>query len=174
MEDKYSAIARSLHWSIAALAILLIIAGLIVRFDLVEKPLRSQIAFLHIGFGLTVLVLMLWRLGVRLTHRPPPLPETLPARERALAHAGHIGLYVLMLIMPVFGVLFVQARDRVVSWFGLLDVPALIGKNDAVHDVFAFLHFWGGMALIALIVVHVGALVWHKRQGISLLPRMWG
>jgi len=168
----YGPSAQLLHWLIGLLVIGLIAAGLIMKFDLAPRPVRHFLAFLHIGFGITVLVLMVVRLAVRSTSPPPRLPAALPAPERRLAKAGHLVFYALLFAMPVFGILFVEARGAPLQWFGLLTLPALVGKNATIHHWFGFLHFWGGMALIAVIILHAVAVIRHHRHGVPVLRRM--
>jgi cytochrome b561 len=174
MEQKYSDAARVLHWLIAACVLTLVLLGLILKLDSAHDALRDRIDFVHISLGLTVLVLMVARLAVRLASPPPAPSAAIPPMEQRLALAGHRAFYVLLFAQPVFGIMFEQAHGSKLSWFGLWHLPQIIGKNSAVHDWFAFLHFWGGMALIALILLHVGAVIWHHRQGTPVLQRMWG
>jgi cytochrome b561 len=172
VEPRYRPIAQALHWLIAVSVIGLIIAGLIVHYNLIPKPGRVTLALLHISVGLTILGLMLLRLAYRLGRTPPRLPETIAPHERALAAAGHWSFYALILAMPVFGVLFVEGAGRPVTWFGLVRLPQFVGKSQAIHHDFAFLHFWGGIVLIVLLVVHVGAVIAHERRGQRVLIRM--
>ena len=172
MEPRYRPFAQALHWLIAISVIGLIIAGLIVHYNWIPKPGRLTLALLHISVGLTILVLMLVRLAYRLGRTPPQLPETIAPHERALAAAGHWSFYALIVAMPIFGVLFVEGAGRPVKWFGLFSLPQFVGKSRAIHHDFAFLHFWGGIALIVLLVVHVGAVIAHERRGQRILIRM--
>src|ERR1700712_4464337 len=110
MERSYVSAARLLHWLIAACVLGLLIAGLMLRYHLVPKPLRHVVTQLHVSFGLTVLALMVARVGVRFTNPPPQLPVAIPPMERRLAGLGHFGLYALLFAMPVFGIVFVQAQ----------------------------------------------------------------
>lgn len=174
MERRYVAAARLLHWLIGLCVLGLVLAGLVLRFDLAPKPVLHVVAFLHISVGLTVLALMVLRLVVRLGNPPPALPVAIPLQERRLSLAAHWAFYGLLFAMPVFGIVFVQAHGTPVSWFGVLTLKQVVATSKPVHARFAFLHFWGGMALIALILVHVGAVIRHHRRGVPLLRRMWG
>ncbi len=171
-EPRYSLTAQALHWIIAISVIGLIIAGLIVHYNLIPKPDRFPLALLHIGGGLTILALMVLRLLYRSRTAAPPLPDAIPRHEQILAALGHWSFYALLLAMPVFGVLFVEGAGHPVTWFGLFTLPRFVGKSAAIHHDFAFLHFWGGIALIALLAVHVGAVAVHHRRGHKVLHRM--
>jgi cytochrome b561 len=172
MEPRYRTTAQILHWLIALAVIGLIVAGLILKYDLAPKNLRPELRMLHISAGLTVLVLMIVRLVLRLINRPPPLPATVPARERIASTAAHWLFYAMVLAMPVFGVLFVQAYGHPVGWFGLVVLPQVVGKNTAIATLFYALHFYVGLGLLALIVLHVSAVIRHEKRGERLLIRM--
>ncbi len=174
MSDTYAKASRVLHWLIAVMVLGLVIAGLIAHYDMVAKPLKLVIVRLHISFGLTLLALMAARLGMRLWRRPPALPAAIPAAEQMAARLGHGAMYALLFAMPVVGVIFTQAHGRAVSWFGVFTLPALVVEDKPLRYLFAALHFWGGWVLLGLVALHIGALFWHRRQGIWLLPRMWG
>jgi len=174
MQDRYAPSLRALHWLIAALVLCLIVAGFVLKFDLVPDSLHHKLAFLHISVGLTVLVLMVARLVLRLRNPAPALPEAVPARERQVARLSQGAMYALMLAMPVVGVIFIEAHGHAVTWFGLLTLPALVGEHHTIGKAFATLHLLGGIALVVLIAAHLAALVVNKRRGIALLPRMWG
>jgi cytochrome b561 len=173
MEQTYRLAPRLLHWLIAAIVIPLILVGLVLHFDVAPKPMRHLLAWLHISFGLTVLVLMLARLALRLQHEPPALPAEILMIERRAAWVSHRLFYLLLFAMPVFGIVFEEARQRAINWFGLVTLPQFLALDKPLGHVFAGLHFWGGMALIALLVAHIGAVVHHHRQGIPILRRIW-
>lgn len=173
MPPTYVPAARILHWLIAGCVIGLVTAGLIMRFDLAPKPIDHVLSFLHIGFGITMLGLMALRLGIRLANPPPKLPVAIPAAQRAAARLNHVAFYLILFAMPVFGILFEQAHGKHVKWFGLVTLPTFIGKNDGAHTLFYALHFWVGLGLIALILLHALATWHHHRNGTPILRRMW-
>ena len=89
--DRYTRGAIAFHWLIAAAIIFNLWLG--IWHD--GLPREWQVMPVHKAIGITVLALSLARLAWRLTHRPPPLPRTAPAWERAAAHAAHWTLYAL-------------------------------------------------------------------------------
>ncbi|MDR6114474.1 MULTISPECIES: cytochrome b [unclassified Sphingomonas] len=165
---RYSHVAIAFHWAIAVLVVANLAIGL-----LHESLLPGTIP-LHKAIGLTVLALTVGRILWRLGHRPPPLPAEVPAWARGSAHALHMTLYALMIVMPVSGWAMGSGRDvpRPVSWFGLFNVPPLpIGKAAAGlgHEAHEIL----GWAMLALVAIHVAAALRHHyllRDG--LLARM--
>ncbi|MGC9270042.1 cytochrome b [Acidiphilium sp.] len=172
MEPRYRTSAQILHWLIALLVIGLLTVGLILRYDLIAKSSRPTVLMLHMSIGLTVFFLMLLRLGVRLVSPVPPLPASVTAPIRLVAGATQILFYILLLAMPVFGVIFVQAHGFKVPYFDLFTLPALVAKNQPLNHWFAFLHFWGGITLIVLLVLHVAGAIRHQLRGERVLLRM--
>ena len=100
---RYTHVAITLHWAIAALIFYNLASGLLGEY----LP-RGFFAF-HISSGLTILALTLARIGWRLTHKPPPL---LPMQrwERWLAHGVHFLIYAAMLFVPWTGWVMISAN----------------------------------------------------------------
>jgi cytochrome b561 len=160
--DRYSAVAIAFHWTIAALVVVNLAIGL-----LHDALPRGSIS-LHKSIGLTVLALTLARVAWRLTHRPPPLPAATPRWQRATAHGVHWALYALMILLPLSGWVMVSANatPRPLAWFGL-PVPLLPMSPD-IGPVLAARHAQLGWTMLALVVLHVGAALWHhliRRDG---------
>ena len=160
---RYSRGAMILHWLIA-----LLIIGNVLGAWLSEglpKPDRAAIMALHKSFGITILLLTLMRIGWRLSHKPPPLVETLAAWEAALAKVTHWLFYLLMLAIPLSGWAFVSAASggKPVSMFGLFDVPALpIGSDKPTAGMFQNIHSNLAFAIVGLFVLHVAGALKHQ------------
>lgn len=183
---RYDAVAMTLHWVIA-FAILGTFAGGLVMTNLAAgDPYRFTIYQLHKSFGLTILVLSLARLGWRLTHVAPALPEGTPAWQGVLARATHVLFYALIVIVPLSGWALVSSATRAVPtfWFGLFEVPHLPGLQGfadqrAVFTQVRDAHEILALAMIGLLVLHVAAALKHHyidRDDVlaRMLPRFGG
>jgi cytochrome b561 len=162
--SRYSSVAIGFHWIIGLLVILNI--ALVFIAEDMEGASRGQIMTAHKAIGISVLFLSLGRLFWRLGHRPPPLPGAIPAWQRALARANHILFYVLMIGIPLSGWMWMSAglkRDeRPISFFGLFDVPFLpVPRGEASGAFLSGAHETMGLAMIALILLHVAGVVKH-------------
>src|SRR5580704_18626785 len=96
---RYSAVAQSFHWIIAAL----IVTQFVLAYAADDLPLGAhKLALLarHKSFGMTILMLAILRLLWRLRNRPPELPAGMTHLERVLARISHAAFYVLLLAMP--------------------------------------------------------------------------
>lgn len=49
-----------------------------------------------------------------------------------MAHAMHWALYVLMFAQPLAGILMSQAAGYPASFFGLFELPVLLGKDPSL------------------------------------------
>src|ERR1043166_245005 len=94
--QSYGAVPKFLHWLTVALVIA---AWLLGTFgdELPRGAARSSGLFIHIFFGLGVLVVLVLRLLWRLIDRPPP-PEITPFGSwlEFLGRLTHVALYVLL------------------------------------------------------------------------------
>jgi cytochrome b561 len=164
----YHPLAKTLHWITALLVLGLIGLGL----WMVDLPisLTKLLAYgWHKWIGLVVLVLTVVRLLWRWRVPPPPLPDTMAAWHRRLAALSHGALLVLLLAMPVSGWLMSSAGGVTVYWFGLLQLPDLVPRDPLTFEVLRTLHHMLAWALIALLALHVLAVVHHdilRRDGI--------
>ncbi len=172
-EATYHPIAKGLHWVMALMILGLLGVGLIMK-DLPLSPEKLQLYAWHKWAGVSVFALVWLRLLWRLTHPAPPLPPTMPAVQRALAHAGHALLYGLMVVIPLSGWLMSSAKGVQTVWFGVWPIPDLIGKDKALGDTLAQVHGWLNTLLMAVLLTHVGAaLKHHFVDRDDILRRMW-
>jgi cytochrome b561 len=172
---RYTRVAAALHWTIAAL--LLVATGLALFRETFAAHAETMIT-LHKAVGLAILALALLRLGWRLGHRAPSLPDAIPRWERRLAGTVHFGLYGLMIAVPLAGWLFVSMApsSRPIDWRGGEGVPELpLGTDDSAAFVWHEAHELTGFAFIALIALHlVGALRHLLVSRSGLVDRMAG
>jgi cytochrome b561 len=111
--------------------------------------------------GVTVFFLLLVRIGWRVTHQPPALPEQMSKLQRLASHIGHALLYLLMLAIPISGWLMSSAKGYQTVWFGMLPIPDMLGKDKQLGDALAELHGALNGLLMLIVVVHVLAALKH-------------
>jgi len=169
---QYTAVAKTLHWLIAAL----IVTQFVLGWTADDLPIGlHKLALLakHKSFGMTVLMLAVIRVVWRFRHPPPALPDGMTPIERLLAKATHWAFYGLIFVMPVSGWMMSSAKNYSVSWFGLFTWPNLISQSD---DAFVFLqstHEILSWTLFGLAVLHIlAALKHHFWNKDTVLVRM--
>lgn len=172
-EQGWGALVRAFHWLIA----LLIVAQGAIGLTMVQMgltPAKVRVFALHKSIGMTILALVLLRIAWRLTEKRPADPPAMPGWQRRAAHALHLALYVLILAIPLSGWWFNSTANAPLVWFDWFKLPSLTGGFDPVWKPRALLlHqtlFW---ILAGLLVVHVGAALWHHfRERDEVLRRM--
>lgn len=151
--------SKLLHWLGAALIFYLLIHG----FWMVGLPREVRFGHYetHAAVGYLLIALVLARLVWRWTHDVPPLPADAPAWEKAAGHAGHWGLYLLMLASAVSGWALAGTFGRPLdSVFGWLRVPAIV-SNKGLHGALEDWHVWLSYALAFLVAAHIAAAFYH-------------
>lgn len=140
----YSRTQIVLHWVVLVLIALqyLFHDAISSAWDRVEEG--AEVAFDplvlgHVAGGGLVLLLALWRLGLR-ARRGAPAPLDSGRLQVVIAKLTHTGLYALMILMPVSGA---------VAWFGG------VGAAAEGHEVLKAL-------LLALVALHVVGAVYHQ------------
>ena len=176
--DRWGSASQLLHWTIAVLILSIGAVGLVMG-ELPRSPKWFWVYTLHKSLGLTVLALVLVRIAWRLYAGAPPPVEGTPRWQARLASLTHGAIYVLILAMPLSGWLYDSASGlRPFRWFGLAEVPKLSPPHEALADAMHETHellFW---VLIALVIGHAGAALYHHfvRRDATLarmLPRRW-
>ena len=173
--EGYSTPARLFHWGTALLVLLMIPAGLIMVQDGLDRSLQNALFIFHKNFGVLVLLIVLARLVYRWRRPPPPLPDDMiPDWQHRISKVTHGLLYALLIAMPVAGYVRVRAGGFPIEALDALGAPALVPRSESLAEFASLLHWLGGLALAALIALHVGAALFHgivKRDGV--FSRMW-
>lgn len=175
--DRWGAVSQAFHWLIVIGILAMAIIGL-TMVEMHSSPDKVRMYALHKSIGLTILALVTLRLLWRLYAGSPPQIATIPHWQKRIADLSHIGLYVLLFAVPLSGWVMNSYSGFPLWWFGLFRVPALVGRNHDLHELTETVHqtlFW---ILIALVLVHAGAAVFHhmfQRDATlaRMLPRGW-
>lgn len=156
---RYDAVARALHWSVAALVLLQIAGGLVLEELPRRTALRSFAFDAHESVGVLVIALLALRIAWRATHAAPV--DRLAGWQAVAARAAHVALYVLMVAVPLASYAMVDAKGYDVAVFGFAG-PDLLATDEALAKRLAALHERLAWALVALVAVHVAAAAWHR------------
>ncbi|MGD8206686.1 MAG: cytochrome b/b6 domain-containing protein [Thiohalocapsa sp.] len=175
---RYTLTQRLLHWLIALLVLGLLAVGLTfwaLGYDgtvqLFGNDMTNDLYKYHKTFGILVLVLMILRLVLRRASPPPPHDPPLGRLERIVGGGTHLLLYLLLLGMPIGGWLATAAGGFPVQFFDW-ELPGLIGKNEELSKTLFLMHGYAGLAVIALLVLHIGAGLRHWRRKDGVMRRI--
>jgi len=184
--SSYDSVAKTLHWLIAFAIVAMLIIGWTMTNLPKGDPLKFPLFQWHKSVGITILLLSLFRLIWRLTHKAPPLPDNMPGWEKFAARATHAIFYILIIGMPLVGWAIVSTSPlnlptflyRIPPWFdgipwpNLPILPGLSNKGEIGHMLGAA-HSYGAWIVAILLVLHVGAA--HKHHWLDrddVLTRM--
>ena len=152
----YSRTQIALHWIVALLFVLQFVLHepIAEAWDVIEDggtAAFNPLVAAHVAGGILILAFAVWRIALRRMRGVPDLPASEGPAVRLAAHAGHMALYALMILMPLSGT---------AAWFGGIEAAA------EGHETIKPL-------VILLVAVHVAAALWHqiwRRDG--LMRRM--
>lgn len=177
-DTHYAYSARLMHWLMAIFFLFMWGSGFIMTMESMEDtPLEESLFSLHISTGVMLVVLMVARIAIRLTHRPPALPDFMPPLEKLGSHLGHLGLYLLPIAVLTIGWAEVDFGGHGVKWFGLA-MPKLFPTMETyagfnLEETTEVLHRWLAWTTFGLFVLHVMAVIKHRyMDGHDVLYRM--
>ncbi len=172
LAQPYDPVAKMFHW----LTVALLLAQYLTKYGLpglLPASSHQGLGYWHISIGPTILLVVLLRLGWRLTHTPPPAPVDLPPWLRLLARSTQWTMYALLIVLPVLGWLAVSAHGGTAYLLGFIPLPSLVATDKAFAESVGQVHGTGALLLLAVIALHVSGASYHafvKRD--SVVGRM--
>lgn len=168
--DRYGAVAVSIHW-LSAILILVLLGSGFNAAGAADDAAKAQFLRVHIPTAIAVLVLTLLRIvWWSFADRKPHPIRGLPLWQERLARFVHLAFYVVILGMVASGIGIMALSGA---------APIVFGATGAAlpdfHDFPPRIpHGLGANLLVALLVAHVGAALYHQfiRRD-RLLWRMW-
>lgn len=169
----YGWISIALHWGMALLILAMYPLGLyIVSLGYYDPGYRIYPHW-HRSLGILLALLLLLRLSWRLLN---PTPESLArqAWEKWAAHLGHLGLYLLLMLVLASGYFLSTADGRSIQVFNWFQVPASPWFHRQ-EDLAGEIHFYAASAMMLLVGIHLlAALKHHFIERDFTLKRMLG
>jgi len=143
--EGYSRRQIQLHWIIMALVVwqYVLHEPITLAWDAIQDGGAATPGlgvFAHVAGGGLILLLMIWRVALRLREGAPPPPADEHPGLRLLSNVTHWGLYALLFLMPISGS---------VAWFGGVEQAA------EGHGVMRVI-------LLALVALHVVGALAHR------------
>jgi cytochrome b561 len=129
----------------------------------------------HKLLGLTLLGVVIARLIYRLTHGAPADEPTLEPWQKLASHVTHWTLYGLLLVIPLLGWRGVSQYPAL-GIFGF-NLPGIAAASQTGAAQSFFWHETLGKVMALLIVVHIGAAIFHhavRKDGVlrRMLPNL--
>lgn len=174
----YNRVQIVLHWLVALMILTMIAIGLFMvqlpkesELPPGEESVRAFWFLLHKSLGMTVAMLIVLRVGWRLMHKAPPLPDYVTTWQKHVSTAVHGLLYALMVAIPVTGYLQSMFSQYDTKFWGLV-MPRFAEADDLMRAQFSDVHAILAFTLIALLLLHIGAAIKHRLAGNTINQRM--
>ncbi|CDN95858.1 MULTISPECIES: cytochrome b [Agrobacterium] len=135
---------RTMHWAVLVLCLVQVPTAWAIKRThmahllLKPRPFDLFLHQVHAWSGWTILALVLLQLGFRFVWGRPGPVEGMSRFERFLASVMHFALYVVLIVLPLTGTIAMYVTFRIARLHSLLS--------------------W---MLLALVVLHVAAALWH-------------
>ena len=156
--SEYGFISKIFHWLSAAVLLAQIPLGFyLVELDFNEKKLIVE--NIHVLLGLTIFYLTLFRLIYKLFNPTPTLSNNIFIGQKLMAKLNHFFLYISIFIITISGALKKLFNGEKLDVFFL---SLEIKDNFNLAELFFNIHIFGNYALIALISLHIFAVITHK------------
>ena len=155
---EYGFISKIFHWLSAAVLVAQIPLGFyLVDLDFSEN--RVFIENIHVTIGLGIFYLTILRLIYKLFNPTPALGNSVFIGQRVIAKLNHILLYLSILVITISGALKKLFNGEILDLF-IFDLE--ITDNFDLAELFYEIHIFGNYTLIALILLHISAVIIHK------------
>ncbi|MEM7197632.1 MAG: cytochrome b [Pseudomonadota bacterium] len=173
MTQEYGKVAKLLHWGMAVCLIAMVGLGKYME----DAPLDAFTYFLydtHKAIGVTLLGLAIFRFVCRFVVPPPTMiVNDIPPWQLWLAKGVHIGIYILMIIVPLSGWIASSATGFPMTYFGLMPILPIVPSDKMISDIGFEIHEIAVNLLIILFFLHLaGALKHHFINRDDTLRRM--
>ena len=169
--SNWGSVSRWLHWILGAM----IIGMLAYGWWMNHIPARGDRLFyrtIHADIGYVLLLLTVVRLIWRGINPTPALPSDMPRWLRIAARVNQWSLYLITFMVAMLGWAHSGAHTPdYSSWFGLFHVPQITSPDKAAANAYEERHILFAYVLLALIVIHFAAAIWHhfvKRDRVAV------
>ena len=155
---RYSWLAKFFHW----LTLFLLIAQIPMGFILVRldfSDLRITVENIHVIVGISIFYLTLFRLIYKFFSKSPKLIPEAFIGQNLIAKANHFALYVALLTITTSGILKKLFNGEKLNFFIF---KLRIEDNFDLADQFYNIHVISNYTLIALITLHIFAVLFHQ------------
>ena len=155
---EYGIISKLLHWLSAILLLIQIPLGFyLVDLDFGEE--RLSVENVHIVIGLSIFYLVVIRLLNKIFNPTPKLDPSIFKGQKFIAKLNHILLYVAILSITISGILKKLFNgETLVIFFKEIKIQ----DNFELADQFYNIHIFSNYTIIALIALHISAVIIHK------------
>jgi len=163
-KSSFGFLSKTFHWSIALLVLAQFGYIAALKWFVPKGSTTAGLLMrdLHKPFGVVLLGLISLALLWKLVSKRPQFSSTMPAIEKIAAFFTHWLLYLTSLAMAVSGLVMSIAGGYPVNLFRSYQIPFFIEKNKMLAGNAHEIHEMGAWILLALIVIHLLAVIKHQ------------
>jgi cytochrome b561 len=164
-QTQFGLVARVLHWTSVALVFAAV--AIAVQSTAMESgPEKTATLTKHAVLGITILCVMLTRLYWRIVSVNPVNSYRLPRWHKVLAMSLHRGLYALLLMLALTGILQVMFRGDSLGVLDGLGITNVVTENALLGELWRDVHVRLTYVLYAAVAVHVLGATVHQIFGV--------
>ena len=120
---------------------------------------RISIENIHVVIGLSIFYLVIFRLIYKIINPTPKLDPSIFKGQKFLAKLNHLLLYVTILLITISGILKKLFNgETLVIFFKEIKIQ----DNFKLGELFYEIHIFSNYLMIALIFIHLIAVITHK------------
>ncbi len=151
--------AKSFHWITFILILFQFIIAIIMYGVATKEYYPKDLFTIHKSMGILLFFLAAARLTWRQLNPLPSWPESMTEFEKKAFHFLEIGLYTVMIVMPLSGYVFSLAGGHGFNFFGLFPIPDLLGKNDLLSSIGKYIHRITAFLIVGFVAAHVALIL---------------
>ena len=141
---------------------MLLLVQIPLGFYLVDMdfgPERLSIENIHVAVGLSLFYLVILRLLYKIFNPTPKLQPSIFKGQKFLAKMNHVLLYVTILSITSSGILKKLFNgETLIIFFSEIKIQ----ENFELTELFYDVHVFSNYLIIALIIIHIMAVIIHK------------
>lgn len=167
-DTRYGLIAAGFHWIVVLFFLGNLGLGVYMSTLELSDPNLFPLYQLHKSFGVCIFAIVLFRLAWRLIDQPPALPDDMAWWEKTAASLTHLGLYTILVAMPLTGWIIVSASPINIPTmvFDTIPLPHIgFISTDPNKDQWLAAGEWGHWLLAwaagAAVILHAAAALRH-------------
>ena len=164
-----------LHWLLAASVFFLFISSwwmLSLPLPSAEFTYRELPFQLHKNIGITLFVAVITMAAIRVRSLLREASSHQSWLQR-LAVWDHILLYTLLTVCCLSGYMSSSYSGWATKLWWLVDIPLWAAENDDLNILFSEVHLWSCWALLGLLLLHIGAAIYHGVGNDGAIEKMF-
>lgn len=160
MKKNYSRSQILFHWLVFIAIVIAYAAMELKGFTPKGSPARVTMALVHYTAGFSVLLLMIVRVVLKITHRDPEIIPQPPRWQVVVSKATHGLLYLMFLLLPFLGIASLYYGQIEWSFFGI-KMPVATNLNTDTQHFLKEVHELIANSGYFLIGLHTLASLFH-------------